>query len=1286
MAQVSLPYEIDLPNGKSYTLTYEQTPGHSGYTTARIQRVTLPTGGYYEYDHFSTSGGSNCSFGGVTRIINDGTTSNTWTYSGVASGSNWVMTITAPQMPYDSAANQSTYTFNSSGQETNESYYQGSSSTGTLLRSINSTWSTNASPNTRVTILADTNQQSKVATTYDNNGNLTEIQEYDLGSGAPGSLVRETDMTFSSPSGYGFAPTQKLVKNSSGTVIYREDLAYDESTPTCVTGVTQHDDTNYGCSYTTRGNLTSVTTYTSPATPSGGITKSFTYDVFGNVLTAQVNCCQQKQLNYSSTTHYAYPDSVVSGPSGSGNPQLTKSATYNSYTGAVATLTDENGQVTSYSYDLMGRLTTVTRPDSSQLTTSYDDTNKIVTSTTPVDSSHSTQRLIGFDGLGRAVKTTLEDASSTVYSIVQKQFDPIGRAYKRSNPYTGSSPSYWTESRFDGVGRPVKSILQDSSYSTIAYSGNCATATDPSGKARKSCPDGLGRLSKVFEDPSTLNYETDYTYNLLDELTQVSQGSQTRSYTYDGMGRLTQSTTPEAGTVCIGTVSSGTCQQNGYNNFNMVTTSTDARGVVTNNSYDSLNRLTQVSYTVTGTGVTSTPAVSYTYGTSSSSNNNGRLVSMSDGFGTNSETYTYDILGRMTQLSKVISSATYDTGYSYNLASELTQITYPSGRVVVQTFDAIGRLCSVGASSSTCTSGTRYASGFSYNTAQEVTNMSYGNGIVANLSYSPDRLQLQCLQYDTVGIDNPCTKDSTAKFMFTYAYGSSGSNNGQITGITDGMDSGRNATYSYDNLGRLSRAYTAGSSAYPAWDLSWTYDRYGNRTAQSITSGTSACSGITCPTNSETVSATTNQITGSPYSYDASGNMTNDAYNTLTYDAASRQISASNGSSAGAYVYDGNGLRVKKCVPNCSSPTTTTIYIFSGSKVVAEYDNGAGVTSPSREYVYSGGTMTAKIAGSTTTYYHGDHLSNRLVTDSSGNVVEQLGHFPFGESWYDTGSEKHKFTTYERDAESGAGAGAGNDYAMARYDVNRLGRFSSPDPLSGSVGAPQSLNRYAYTRNDPVNLIDSLGLQIECVTAGLLGTPGQVTCSVDVYPDQMDDEGDDNNWCVDNCWDDWNWGDGGDGGGDQGGGGGAAGAAAAGAAKAAAVIPPWCDPTFIKEATKSYETSRLAQRTTESGFLNTIDGIKRIGPGPGCDIRYSFNPNRTTYSFHTHGPGCLDHPSENQDEVIARNTKTPGYVGAWQAPPRADEDGLWYTDTTGHSTRVAPGSSPADWFRNCPHH
>ncbi len=60
-------------------------------------------------------------------------------------------------------------------------------------------------------------------------------------------------------------------------------------------------------------------------------------------------------------------------------------------------------------------------------------------------------------------------------------------------------------------------------------------------------------------------------------------------------------------------------------------------------------------------------------------------------------------------------------------------------------------------------------------------------------------------------------------------------------------------------------------------------------------------------------------------------------------------------SAAGAaYSYDGKGLRFKKV-----SGGTTTVYLFWGSKVIAEYVNGAAVGSPTREYIYSGSQLLA---------------------------------------------------------------------------------------------------------------------------------------------------------------------------------------------------------------------------------------------------------------------------------------------------------------------------------------
>ena len=111
----------------------------------------------------------------------------------------------------------------------------------------------------------------------------------------------------------------------------------------------------------------------------------------------------------------------------------------------------------------------------------------------------------------------------------------------------------------------------------------------------------------------------------------------------------------------------------------------------------------------------------------------------------------------------------------------------------------------------------------------------------------------------------------------------------------------------------------------------------------------------------------------------------------------------------------------------------------------------------------------------------GDRLSERLRLDSNGNVAAQGGHLPFGEDFAETGGvEKHHFTSYERDNETGA------DYAVNRLYSSGVGRFTAVDRLSSSAkpGRPQTLNRYTYSSGDPVNLVDPTGLDAFSSGAG----------------------------------------------------------------------------------------------------------------------------------------------------------------------------------------------------------
>ncbi len=313
--------------------------------------MTLPTGGSYEYDYPQTASpyGINCADGttvNMNRVVSDGANTATWNF--VRNTSNLTTTVTTPLLADTPNANDTVYTFNSSGQETSRQIYANSPGT-TLSRTINTTWATNGTPATQITILEDNSTKAETDTTFDSNGLLDSITQYDWGTGAHGSAnpIRTTIYSYQTSTNYTSRNiinlvTSKIIKDGSGATQYRRDITYDGvSLANCPTGVPQHDDTNYGCSMNYRGNPTSVTTYLTPATPANGITKNFTYDVFGNLLTAQLNCCQNKTWTYSATTQYSRPDSITRGSSPT---QLTTSATYNAYTGLVATSTDETAR------------------------------------------------------------------------------------------------------------------------------------------------------------------------------------------------------------------------------------------------------------------------------------------------------------------------------------------------------------------------------------------------------------------------------------------------------------------------------------------------------------------------------------------------------------------------------------------------------------------------------------------------------------------------------------------------------------------------------------------------------------------------------------------------------------------------------------------------------------------------------------------------------------------------------------------------------------------------------
>ena len=136
-------------------------------------------------------------------------------------------------------------------------------------------------------------------------------------------------------------------------------------------------------------------------------------------------------------------------------------------------------------------------------------------------------------------------------------------------------------------------------------------------------------------------------------------------------------------------------------------------------------------------------------------------------------------------------------------------------------------------------------------------------------------------------------------------------------------------------------------------------------------------------------------------------------------------------------------------------------------------------------YVYAGSIRVASLTTQATTtgtesntfYYHGDHLgSSSIITDGSGTVVRNISYQPWGnvhtnteESGANTPDPNHKFTGQILDDSTDL------YYYGARYYDPVLRRFITPDTIIQSPYDPQSLNRYAYCRNNPLIYTDPTG-------------------------------------------------------------------------------------------------------------------------------------------------------------------------------------------------------------------
>ena len=700
-------------------------------------------------------------------------------------------------------------------------------------------------------------------------------------------------------------------------------------------------------------------------------------------------------------------------------------------------------------------------------------------------------------------------------------YDALGRVYTVSNPYctTGDSTYGITTFNYDALGRTTQVTHPDNTTVLTTYTGRAKQVQDEGNGTQRvtriSQTDGLGRVKLVCEvssvtllgnggTPSACGQDipgtgflTTYAYDVLHNLTSVSMtGLNPRTFAYDSLSRLTSATNPESGTITYA-----------YDPNGNVITKTDGRGITTcfgdwtgttcngSTGYDALNRLLKKTYS------DGTPAATFNYDQSSAlgvslTNTIGRKSSQSTaGPNATGSVFSYDQMGRISNNSQCTpqncGTGIFSFQYTqYDFLGNLVSATNATGVTFSYSYTPPGSTMSAGRLIGIDTNfvdGSHPGSLFSnahYAPFGGLTSAALGNGVTESWSYN-NRLWQQS-RTATFGAATPYSFS-----VPTFAP------DGDILAANDSANG--NWSYSYDSFNRLLSANATGQA------YTYDYDRFGNRWHQNGTH------------SSQLGFDANNRITGvTGVGYDLAGNLTSDGSGTGThtyfYDAENRiiQVDGTLGTCSTAtacYVYNADGQRVRKTTGGSSMDY---LYDLGGHKVADVDPTGIFMQGE----LYAGDRHFASYApepGPTgaTFFTHSDWLgTERVRTDMTGANCESIASLPFGDGQSITGtcgdvSPLH-FTGKERDSESGL------DNFEARYMSSSMGRLMSPDLLGGHQEDPQTLNRYVYARNNPLNFVDPTGLDFNLTCSTKENTPtcqnglqGTTTTTTDANGNQV---------------------------------------------------------------------------------------------------------------------------------------------------------------------------------------